>query len=265
MISSPDRDVRVYPDTESLSHAAARSLVDRITAAIQENRRVSIALAGGNTLRALYGVLASRYRDRILWGWVHVFWGDECYVSRDDLRSNYRMAREMLLDTVPVPAENVHPIPTGLADPEKAAVTYERTLRRHFALPWPRFDFVLLGMDADGHIASLFPGSPAVEEQQRWVVAVRVPAEPRQRLTLTLPVLNLAEHIDVLVAGGEKAEALARVLTGGVDPREVPAAGVRPAHGAMIWWADEGAAGLLDPPVRSRSPYPAGEMAGGIC
>lgn len=254
MASGLSPDVRVYPDPETLSRAAARDLAERITTIVAGEGRFTLALAGGNTPRPLYRLLAAEHRDQIPWARVHLFWGDERYVPQDDPRSNYRLAREALLDHVPIPAENVHPMSTDFPDPDAAARAYEDMLRSRFASPWPHFDTVLLGLGTDGHTASLFPGSPALEEQERWVVAVRAPVEPSLRLTLTLPVLNHAAQVSFLVAGEDKARALHRAFADAPHPRICPAAGVRPRSGDVIWWVDDAAAALLDTSVRLRAP-----------
>jgi 6-phosphogluconolactonase len=155
------------------------------------------------------------------------------------------MAREALLDAVPCPTTNVHPMPTELPDPDVAARDYEETLRSYFTRDWPRFDLVLLGLGEEGHTASLFPGSPALEERRRWVVAVKAPVESPLRLTLTLPVLTHAANIYFLVTGSNKAHALHHVLTETPDPKNYPAAGVRLAPETVTWWVDQEAAALV--------------------
>ena len=236
-------DVRVFADVNELSLRVAQATVGTISQSVQANGSCSLVLSGGNTPRSLYGLLSSQFRDRIPWTKVQVFWGDERYVPLDDPGSNYRMARETLLDAVPCPPGNVHPMPTGLPDPDMAARDYEKTLRRHFLKAWPRFDLVLLGLGEEGHTASLFPESPALEETRRWVVAVKVPAEPPLRLTLTLPALTQAANVYFLVTGADKTRALRHVLYGPPDPKNYPASGVRLAQGTAIWWVDGEAAG----------------------
>jgi 6-phosphogluconolactonase len=199
-------------------------------------------LSGGNTPRAFYSLLASEFRDQIPWAQTYMFWGDERYVSGDDSESNYRMARETLLDHVPCPAGNIHPMPTDYASADTAAREYEKTLREYFKTDWPVFDMSFLGIGEDGHTASLFPGSAALRESARWVVAVETPAEPALRLTLTLPALIRAAHTYVLVAGSTKAVALEQALSGSADPGICPAAGLRLTEGTLIWWADQEAA-----------------------
>ncbi len=245
MAARIDAVVRVYPDVETLSHAVATSLADHVRTVVSSQAHFALALAGGNTPRTLYRVLARDYREAIPWTRVRLFWGDERYVSRDDPRSNYQLVRETLLDELAIPPDQVHPMPTDFPTPEEAAGAYERTLRAHFPDTPPRFDLILLGMGADGHTASLFPHSPAVRERTRWVVAVRAPVEPAVRLTLTLPVLNAAVSVFFLVTGGEKAETLRRVLAEPPGALARPASAVRPAGGTLVWWADEAAAQLV--------------------
>ena len=235
-------DVRVFADVDELSLRVAEVAVRTINESVRSNGSFSVALSGGNTPRTLYRLLSSRFRDQIPWKNVNVFWGDERYVPLADPQSNYRMARETLLDAVPCPAGNVHPMPTELPDPDVAAREYEKTLRSYFSKDWPRFDLVLLGLGEEGHTASLFPGSPALNETKRWVVAVKAPAEPPLRLTLTLPAITEAANIYFLVAGSNKAQALHHVLTGSPDPKNYPASGIRRAGGTVIWWLDRASA-----------------------
>lgn len=213
----------------------------------------ALALSGGNTPRSLYRLLGSAYRNQIPWEQVHLFWGDERYVPPDDPASNFRMVRETLLDVTPIPAAQVHAMPTSHADPNDAARDYEVVLGRHFNESWPRFDLILLGLAADGHIAALFPGSKALEERERRVVAVRVPATPPQRLSITLPVINRAAHVHFLVAGKTKAGAVHRALVGPCDVQACPAVGVKPLDGAVTWWVDEAAATFLSAAGRTRA------------
>jgi 6-phosphogluconolactonase len=235
-------DLRIFPDGDALSQGVARAIVDRIHESLATADHYSLCLAGGQTPRTLYRVLATEDRDRIPWARLHLFWGDERFVPEDDPRSNYRLVREALLDHVPIPPQNVHPVPTDLPDPEQAARVYEQTLRQWFHASWPRFDLILLGMGSDGHTASLFPGAPFLAEQIRWVAPARAPVEPRLRVTLTLPVLNHASRVFFLIAGAEKADVLRRVLTDPSGPALYPAAAVRPEEGGVVWWVDESAA-----------------------
>ena len=246
------RDLRVCADLADLSRRAAEAAVGVINDAVKAAGTCSIVLSGGSTPRTLYQLLASDFRNRIPWANVHVFWGDERYVAPDDPGSNYRMAREALLDHVPCPPANIHPMPTHYPGPDVAAREYERTLRDRFAREWPHFDLVLLGIGDDGHTASLFPGSLALAERTRWVVAARAPVEPYVRVTLTLPALTRGSAVHVLVSGAAKAEALRHVLEGAGDWIKYPAAGVRLGTASVIWWADREAAALAHQSPDSR-------------
>jgi 6-phosphogluconolactonase len=211
-----------------------------------------VALAGGSTPRDLYALLARRGAlvppGPLPWPLVQVFWGDERHVPPDHPDSNYRGAHEALLAHVPVPPGNVHRVHGELASAESAAEAYEQELRFAFGLEpgeLPRFDLVLLGLGADGHVASLFPGSPALGERRRLAVAPFVPALGAHRITLTLPVFNRAATVLFLVAGAEKAEAVRRALAPEGEVEETPARGVRPESGGVLWLVDAAAAAGL--------------------
>ena len=237
-------DVRVLDDLNALSLNAAEMAVRIINGAVGRRGRCSLVLSGGSTPIPLHRLMATAYRDRIPWAQVDVFWGDERYVPHDDVRSNYRMARDTLLDHVPCPAANIHPMPTHVPDPEEAAREYEATLERYWR-DGPRLDLVLLGIGSEGHTASLFPGSAAADEGQRWVVATTVPADPPRRLTLTFPAFARSAQAHFLVSGSDKSAAVSHVLSGNADPSVYPAAGVRPARGRVVWWLDRDAASAL--------------------
>jgi 6-phosphogluconolactonase len=236
-------DVRVFPEINELSLRAAEATVGTINDAVLRHGKCSVALSGGSTPQTLYRLLASQFCDQIPWAQVHVFWADERYVPISDRDSNYRMARENLLDHVPCPPANVHPMPTQFTDPNAAARDYEATLRSYFGTDWPHFDLILLGLGEEGHTASLFPKSPALVEAAHSVVAVEAPADPTSRLTLTLPVINRAANVYFLVAGSTKAHALHEILSGIATPDTYPGAGVRPSAGTLVWWVDREAAG----------------------
>jgi len=240
------REVRVHPDAASLAQAAAEHFATLAAEAIADRGRFAVALAGGSTPRATYALLATdAFAARVDWPRVHVFWGDARCVPPDHPDSNYRMARETLLDHVPLPAGNVHRIPCE-REPEQAAAAYERTLRAFFARhpegPIPRFDLVLLGMGNDGHIASLFPGTAALHEQTRWVMAHYVDKLRAWRLTLTPIAINAAANVIFIVSGAGKAERLRQVLAGPYQPDLLPAQIVRPDSGRLLWLVDAAAA-----------------------
>ena len=243
MESPPGRHVDVFPDLNALSRAAAEEFARAASTAVERNGRFSVALSGGNTPKSLYRLLASDFRGQIPWDRVHLFWSDERYVQPGDASSNYSMVRDTLLDRAPVPKSNIHPIPTAPPDPNKAASLYEEILRAFFPTSPPVFDLILLGLGADGHIASLFPGSHALAEQAHWVVAIQADAQPRDRISLTLPVIDSAREVMILVSGKEKRDAVARVLGGGApQANPLPAMLMKP-RGTVHWLLDRAAAG----------------------
>ena len=248
--SRPPAEIEVFDNPRLVAKAAADLFVDRASAATRATGRVVVALAGGSTPNALYDLLATEeYAGRIDWPHVEVFWGDERCVPPDDPASNYRGARERLLDRVSVDPRRVHRI-TGESDPFAAAAAYERELRSTFATPagppptapGSRFDLVLLGMGADGHTASLFPRAAAVREAERWVVAHRVDAVSPWRITLTPVVINAAADVLVLVIGRGKASALRRVLEEPSSPDQLPVQAIAPVDGRLRFLVDADAA-----------------------
>ncbi len=244
-------DIEVFPDREKLVPAAADYIVELSSQGITQSGKFSIALSGGSTPRPLYATLVSAtYSRRIDWPKVHVFWGDERCVPSDSPQSNYKMARETMLDAVPIPATNIHRI-HGEENPGKAALAYEQELRALFGVnptdgsPRLGFDLVLLGMGENGHTASLFPGLPAVNEKERWVLAQYVEVASVWRITLTPVVINAAKNVLFIVSGAEKAERLRDVLEGPFQPEVLPAQIVKPARGRLLWLLDKAAAGRL--------------------
>jgi 6-phosphogluconolactonase len=251
----------VLADAVAVAREAAEQIASRCQRAVSASGRFSIALSGGSTPKRLYALLAdpsAPYRARISWDRVQVFFGDERHVPPDDAQSNYRMAREAMLDHVPIPAANVHRI---LAErpAEEAAALYEQELRRAFSLAVsavPRFDLVLLGMGEDGHTASLFPGTKALSERRRLVVANWVPKFSTWRLTLTLPVFEAAAAVLFLVAGPDKAGPLAAVFDPASPPDAYPCQLIRPSSGELVWLADRAAAARVPPAVARLSSAP---------
>ncbi len=212
---------------------AAAFIAERIRLTVRERGSCDLVLAGGRTPREVYGRLARPGEEGpVPWRRVRLFWGDERFVPPEHEASNYRMARETLLLEARPPAQNLFPVPTDAPDPEEAARRYEHTLRGLFpGDSFPVFDLVLLGLGADGHTASLFPGGPEGEERSRWCVASRAPPgspPPRERITLTLPVLNAARCAAFLVTGEDKRDALRALLARGAESG-LPAQRVRPA------------------------------------
>ena len=234
--------VNVYESPEELAQAAAREFAAMADEAIGGRGRFAVVLAGGSTPKATYGILARDYADRIDWSNVHVFFGDERTVPPDHEDSNYKMARETLLDHVPV--GSVHRM-QGELPPDEAAEAYEQELRDFFrSQELPRFDLILLGTGGDGHTASLFPETSALEVHDRWVVANPVLKLETTRITLTVPVINAARAVYFLVAGEGKAGPVATILEGDPDPREYPASLIQP-EGGPTWMLDRAAASGL--------------------
>jgi 6-phosphogluconolactonase len=230
---------------------AAERIAGSARQAIARAGRFTWALSGGSTPRRLYTLLASaRFAKRVDWSHVHFFWSDERCVPPEDAESNYRMARETLLDAVKPPPENVHRI-LGEAEPSRAATSYEEVLREHFharedASP-PRFDLVLLGMGTDGHTASLFPGTAPLFDKTRWVMANHVEEISSWRVTLTPVIINAAEQIVFLVVGADKADRLKQVLQRKPDVEALPAQLIQPTHGELLWLVDADAGARLEP------------------
>ncbi|SPF47075.1 6-phosphogluconolactonase [Candidatus Sulfotelmatobacter kueseliae] len=243
-------EIRTLATPQDLSAAAAEEVVRAANEAVAERGRFAIALSGGSTPRNLHTLLATNARTSLPWDRAFFFWGDERHVPPTDPESNYRMADETLLSKIPVAPAHVFRIPAENPDAAAAAGAYEQTLRKFFALEpgqFPRFDLILLGMGPDGHTASLFPGTAALEEKSHLVVANWVEKFKTCRITLTLPVLNAARCVVFLVSGTDKAPALHAVLQSDEPGEQYPAKLVRPTDGKLIWLVDRAAASGLKP------------------
>jgi 6-phosphogluconolactonase len=244
--------ITVFPDTESLVSGAADFMVKSGRLALAARGRFTLALCGGTTPKPVYARLATAgYQDCLDWSKVQIFFGDERCVPPDDPQSNYLMVRNALLDKALIPVENIHRM-RGEAEPEEAAAAYAKDLERTFGgdagagkLPPEGFDLILLGMGDDGHTASLFPGSAAVTEKERWVMAHYVEAAGLWRLTLTPVVINAARQVAFLVSGAGKAEVVHLVLAGPYRPVKLPAQVIRPHSGELRWLLDAPAAAKL--------------------
>jgi 6-phosphogluconolactonase len=240
--------VLVCPDAAEVARAAARRFVDWAWQAIARDGKFQVALSGGSTPREMYRLLATQeFRTQIDWPRLHLFWGDERAVPPDDPGSNYGMVRRELLLRVPIPAENVHRMEAEASPIGRAAHSYETILRRSLEVDdrgFPIFHLVLLGLGADGHTASLFPGARLLRETTRWVSTPAADKAGTRRMTLTLPVIEAAQRILFLVTGSQKAAMLRLVLCGESD-RELPAQMARPRHGERIFLVDQAAARLL--------------------
>lgn len=250
-------EVRRYPNLKGLNNAAAEFICSLAVGCVNEQGIFTIALSGGKTPESLYENLAgSPYEARMPWPHIHFFWGDERCVPSDHPDSNFAMAFRALISRVPVPSRNVHRIPSEIEPPVGAAEAYEKILREFFrpsvqndthsqasdaGESFPSFDLILLGVGKDGHTASLFPGDRALEERKRWVAAIREPhgSPPVPRITLTLPMINRARCILLMVSGFGKGEILRSMLENrNSAARLYPAARVNP-EGRVIWLIDE--------------------------
>ncbi|HXL79650.1 MAG TPA: 6-phosphogluconolactonase [Pyrinomonadaceae bacterium] len=243
---NPDPNVLVFDTPEQVAQAGAERFVDYAAASIGDHDSFAVALAGGSTPRRAYELLATdEFKGRINWPRVHLFFGDERAVPPDDPQSNYRMVNDALISRVAIPAENVHRI-IGETEPTQSAASYEAELKGFFRkVDWPRFDLVWLGMGADGHTASLFPGSNALQEETRWVLATRQPQTGQDRITLTLPVINHAARVTFMVRGKDKAAMLARVLRSESADEELPARKIKPVNGILECLVDRAAASAI--------------------
>jgi 6-phosphogluconolactonase len=240
--------IRTLTTPQELFAAAAEEVVRAAKEAVAQRGRFTIALSGGSTPKSLYNLLATNARNALPWERMFFFWGDERHVPPTDPDSNYRMADETLLSKIPVAAANVFRIPAENPDAAAVAAAYEQTLRKFFQLgpeQFPTFDLILLGMGPDGHTASLFPGTKALQEKKRLVVANWVEKLKTSRITLTLPVLNAARSVAFLVSGTDKASVLRAVLEEDVPAEQYPSKLVRPTEGKLIWLVDRAAASAL--------------------
>lgn len=238
-------NLKTYENKQELAEAAAHQFVEKADEAIRESGRFAVALAGGSTPEATYELLATEeFANQVDWSNVHIFFGDERSVPPDDEDSNYKMADDALLSHVS--PGSIHRM-KGELYPDEAAIDYEAELREFFGTLGgpPEFDLVQLGMGEDGHTASLFPNTPALDVTDRWAAQNPVPKLETVRITLTLPVLNAARAVSFLVAGEGKAEALKAVLESDADPRQYPSKFVQPA-GELNWMVDREAAGPLE-------------------
>jgi len=244
------RTIKIFPDADQVAREAAAEFIGVTNAAVAARGKCAIALAGGSTPRALYSLLADEelLRQQLDWSRLHFFWGDERHVPPDHSDSNYRMANEAMLAKVPAPVENIHRIRGEEPDAQKAADEYQDEIRSSLQLQpdqLPRFDLVLLGMGPDGHTASLFPGTTALQETDRLVAATWVEKFKTDRITLTFPVLNNAANVIFLVCGAEKVPVLRTVLGPGNSAAPFPAQLVQPHNGRLLWLLDEAAGQAL--------------------
>ena len=245
-------EIKTVADLSELSRAGADEFSRCAREAIAAHGKFSVALSGGSTPQGTYSLLAERQSDpatRLPWEKIHVFFGDERHVPPAHRDSNFRMANESMLSKIPIPPENVHRILAEL-DASVAASKYEDELRKYFQTsdPWPRFDLIMLGVGPCGHTASLFPGTTALDENSRWVVANWVEKFNTYRITSTFPVINHASEVMFQVAGEDKSDILKEVFQ---QPGKdlYPSQRVQPLSGRLLWIIDKAAAKLLRVPA----------------
>lgn len=240
--------VEVLPDRAALIARSLKVILDKIHSAIQDRGQCTIALSGGSTPKALYEAIANQ---NLPWEKIHVFWGDERYVPADHPDSNQGMARRAWLDKVNIPAANIHPMPTEAGDPSADAQKHSSELQEFFKVSageFPVFDIVLLGMGDDGHTASLFPHTDALQVRDRLVTVGNKDGQPR--ITFTVPLINQARHVIFIVAGADKQPALAQVFAPEADEMTYPSRLIQPS-GELWWLLDESAAVHLNLPKKS--------------
>jgi len=238
--------IRVFPDVDTLSEEAADLIVKLSQEAVEKHGRFLLALSGGQSPGPLYERLAKTpYRDQIPWKQTWVFWSDERYVPLTDARSNAGMAMELLLRQVPIPEDQILPVYNESTNAEKAAAEYEAAIFRITGREAQRFDLIMLGCGEDGHTASLFPGSPVIDEKNALVAAVQSPTGDMKRVTMTLPLLNQSRAVLFIVHGQAKAEIVWQIHEDRTDSTQLPAQLIRPSDGELLWFLDSAAASKL--------------------
>jgi 6-phosphogluconolactonase len=243
------REIKIFASIEELNEFAAHEFVRLSRESIEKRGQFTVALSGGSTPKKLNSLLASeKFRSQIEWQKIHFFFGDERHVAPEDEESNYRMANETLFSKLEIPAVNIHRFWTETGDVKIIAEKMEGDVRDFFNLSaneFPRFDLIFLGMGNDGHTASLFPGTAALDEERRIVIENYVPKFKTFRLTFTYPSINSARNVIFLIAGEDKAEALHEVLEGEFNYEKFPSQKIQPENGKLMFLVDEKAAANL--------------------
>ena len=234
--------LHIYKNKEEMSEALASWMCEVIEKTLKDQEYFTLVLSGGSTPQLLYKTLGSdKFKDKINWSRIHVFWGDERAVPYSDERNNARMAHELLLDKVDIPANHVHIMRTDI-EPNFSTDAYRKMLHDFFDNTSTTFDLVLLGMGDDGHTLSLFPGSPIIEEHDHWVNSVYNIEQEMYRITLMPKIVNRAAKIAFMVDGEKKSKMLQQVLQGDFKPSEFPAQIIKPENGELHWFVDEAVA-----------------------
>lgn len=251
MTGTLNAQVRVFQDLEALSRSAAELFINLARQSIAKRGRFAVALSGGSSPKPVYSLLGlPPCRDAVSWPKVDLFWADERCVPPDHPESNYKLVFDSLLSNISIPGANIHRV-KGEGEPGKAAKDYEEDLQKFFgSLVVPAFDLIILGAGEDGHTASLFPGSPALQEATRLAFPVYLERPKRDRVTLTLPALNNASYILFLATGHAKSDVVSEILEGN-NSQQFPAGLVRPVNGEVAWFIDREAAEKLRAPIRA--------------
>jgi 6-phosphogluconolactonase len=250
-----EREIRILNDGAAIAKRAAQEFVESATSAVREKGSFNVALAGGSTPKALYGLLVTdaALRSQVPWDKMHLFFGDERHVAPDHSDSNFRMATEAMISKSSLKPEQVTRIKGEYPATERAALEYEKALREYFKLKdgeYPRFDLLLVGMGSEGHTLSLFPGTKALHAEGRAVVRNWVGKLYTERITLTAPAASNAARILFMVTGADKALALKAVLEGPYEPEQLPAQLLQPKNGKLLWLVDTAAGGMLATGIR---------------
>ena len=250
-----EREIRILPDGAAIAQRAAQEFVQAAASAVRERGSFNVALAGGSTPKALYGLLANdpTLRSQVPWDKLHLFFGDERHVPPGHSDSNFRMATEAMISKSPLKPEQVTRIKGEYPDVDQAALEYEKTLRDYFKLKagdHPRFDLLFAGMGNEGHTLSLFPGTKALHADGRIVVRNWIGKLYTERITLTAPAASNAAEIIFMVTGADKALALKAVLEGPYEPDQLPAQLLQPKNGKLLWLVDAAAGSMLATGIR---------------
>jgi len=257
MVPTPSPAIRVFPDANACAAAAAETFLALSLEATENHKTFRVALSGGSTPKRLYALLAEApFRDKMPWSKIHFFFSDERHVGPDHPDSNFGSARDGLFEKVAVPGANIHRIFAERPDAGEVAAVYQNTIAASFGghAEMPAFDLIFLGMGPDGHTASLFPGTPALQEKQRWVIENPVEKLKTERITFTYPLINQAARVLLLVTGEDKAERIGEIFNPAPNKAipTYPVQGVQPVKGLLEWYLDEAAAKHL-----KREPAPA--------
>jgi 6-phosphogluconolactonase len=250
-----EREIRILADGGAIAKRAAQEFVQAGASAVREKKAFNVALAGGSTPKALYGLLVSdpALCSQVPWDKIHLFFGDERHVPPDHPDSNFRMATEAMISKSPLKPEQVSRIKGEYPDTEQAALEYEKALREYFKLKdgdYPRFDLVLAGMGNEGHALSLFPGTKALHADGRIVVRNWIGKLYSERITLTAAAASHSAEIIFMVTGADKAPALKAVLEGPFEPEQLPAQALQPKNGKLLWLVDAAAGSMLTSGIR---------------